>query len=67
MRKEIIKCDKCQKNLDYEHSNEKNCEFYNISREYISGWSSIDKSFGANSTFQICKECFEKYLKIKHK
>ncbi len=66
MKKEIINCDKCKKELDYEHSDEKNCDFYNISREDIRGWGSIDRSFGASSTFQICSECFEKYLNLKH-
>lgn len=60
MKKELIKCDGCEKLLDYENSSEDNCEFYNISKEFIRGWAVIDMSFGANSTFQICKECFEK-------
>lgn len=58
MRKEIIKCDKCGKMLDYENSSEDNCEFYNLTIEHIKGWASIDRSFGANTTFQICLECF---------
>ena len=50
--------------LDYENSSEENCEFYNLTREHIKGWGSIDRSFGANSTFQICLDCF-KLLEIK--
>lgn len=61
MRKEIIKCDKCGKILDYESSNEDNCEFYTIGKEFISGWAAIDKSFGANSTFQVCLKCFKEF------
>lgn len=58
MRKEIIKCDKCGKLLDYENSNEDNNQFYNLTIEFISGWFSVDHSFGENTTFQICLDCF---------
>jgi len=64
MRKELISCDSCGVLLDYETSSEGNCEFYNISREWIRGWSAIDRSFGADSTFQICKKCLGK-LELK--
>lgn len=65
MRKELIKCDSCDALLDYEHSSEENCKFYNISLEFIRGWAAIDKSLGANSTFQICKKCFDEKLGLK--
>lgn len=65
MRKEVIKCDCCDALLDYEHSSYDNCEFYNISRQFIHGWAAIDRTFGESSTFQICKNCFNEKFGLK--
>jgi hypothetical protein len=66
MRKEIIKCDKCGVDLDYEHSGQENNHFYTLTKEHIRGWASIDYLFGADSTYQICMKCFD-LLGLKEK
>jgi len=55
MKKTIIKCDKCKRDLD----REKESEYYEISKEHMPGWASIDYSMGRNTHWQLCKKCFK--------
>jgi hypothetical protein len=74
MKTNIIKCDKCGNIIVHEEvrgenffnpefeeiSAEKNHYYYTISRQWCNGWVIIDRSCGADSTYQICGECFKK-------
>ena len=62
MKKQIVRCDKCNEILD-ETATEENCAYYEVRRGFINGWASIDRTFGALTTWQICTKCWKDFMK----
>ena len=61
MKKTIIKCDKCERELT-----DKDVGYYEFNYQNIPGWATFRHPYpGGAKDYCICLSCFEKYLKIK--
>jgi ribosomal protein L34E len=63
MKKNIIRCDICGKELDYK----KDSTYYTINECNTPGWAGIDYTMGFETKFDLCKECFEPLNLIEKK
>lgn len=54
MKKEIIKCDKCKKEIERESG-----EYFEIDRMMCEGWTYGTSNYWPRMKWQVCKKCID--------